>query len=68
MLVRSARSASCALALDGVVLALVQPPGLEQHGARDDDLAHVVEQPGERRLGDGATVQAGRVGELDGHP
>ncbi len=69
MPVSSARSASWALALgmalDRVVLARLEPARLEQHRARHDDLADVVEQAGERRLRDGAAVEAGRVGELD---
>ena len=69
MPVRSARSASWALALGWRLTVSYSPgssrPGLSRTGARDDDLAHVVEEPRERRLGDGAAVEARRVGELD---
>ena len=53
------------VALDRVVLARIEPARLEQHRARHDDLADVVEQACERRLRDGPAVEPGRVGELD---
>ena len=55
------------MALDRVVLARLEPARLEQDGARDDDLADVVQQAGERRLRDAAAVEPGRVGQLDRH-
>ena len=69
MPVRSARSASWALALGWRLTVSyspgVEPARLEQHGARHDDLADVVQQAGERRLRDAAAVEPGRVGQLD---
>jgi hypothetical protein len=53
------------MALHRVVLARLEPARLEQHGARHDDFADVVEQSRERRLRDRAPIEPGRVGELD---